>query len=127
MLRVMMPGSSPTPPPDSADQPDLPQETPPEPDQDDQPNPLGGKFDAEKVSPEISGYMGPELGPFTCSNCSFFNTQDNASCHIVSGPIDPNGCCNLFTPHTPISQDEGPQTPTEVPQEPLTESPNVPV
>jgi hypothetical protein len=37
----------------------------------------------------------PEHGPFTCSNCVYF--QDGGACQIVAGQIDPNGCCNLFT------------------------------
>jgi hypothetical protein len=56
----------------------------------------------EEEAPEMgvvdqltAGYLGPEHGPFTCSNCVYF--QDGGACQIVAGQIDPNGCCNLFT------------------------------
>lgn len=48
-----------------------------------------------KIDPKNAGYMGPEMGPFQCSNCQFFD--NGGSCQVVAGPIDPNGCCNNFT------------------------------
>lgn len=59
-----------------------------------------------QVDPMVAGYKNPEFGPFECGACHFF--EDN-SCVIVSGPIDPKGLCNLFTP---IQQSE-----TELPIE----------
>lgn len=41
-------------------------------------------------------YMGSEFGPFECQNCCHF--QEDGSCEIVEGPIDPAGCCNIFCP-----------------------------
>jgi len=53
-----------------------------------------GKYDVEKTSPQIAGYMGPEEGPFECEHCVHWLDPD--SCNIVSGPINSGGCCNLF-------------------------------
>lgn len=39
-------------------------------------------------------YMGGEAGPFRCDRCVYWEGPDK--CHIVSGHIDPDGCCNLF-------------------------------
>lgn len=60
------------------------------------------RFSVEKVDQSISGYMGPEYGPFMCANCEHFDGAN--ACNIVSGNIDPEGCCNLFTP--PDSHDQ---------------------
>ena len=65
----------------------------PDADEDDQPTEGDGS-----VSPYIAGYMGPEDGPFMCKNCVYFAQQAPNTCHIVAGPIDAEGCCNLFTP-----------------------------
>lgn len=54
------------------------------------------KFSADKVDPTVARYMTPDLGPFICANCEHF-TQDG-DCQVVSGPIDPEGVCILFTP-----------------------------
>lgn len=48
-----------------------------------------------KIPQTNAGYLGPEHGPFTCSNCHFW--EDPNSCSVVDGLIDPNGCCNNFT------------------------------
>lgn len=50
------------------------------------------------LSPFTAGYMGPEEGPFMCKNCVYFAQKAPNTCHIVAGPIDPEGCCNLYTP-----------------------------
>lgn len=50
----------------------------------------------QKASQEASGYMGPENGPFECEHCLHFSEPH--ACEIVSGDIDPEGCCNLFSP-----------------------------
>lgn len=39
-------------------------------------------------------YMGPELGPFKCGHCTYF--QSPSQCAKVAGSIDPNACCNLY-------------------------------
>lgn len=52
------------------------------------------KYDVEKVSQQVSGYMGPEMGPFECGNCIHFEVP--RSCGIVSGDIDPKGHCNNY-------------------------------
>lgn len=57
------------------------------------PPPNGPKFDVEKVSPPIAVYRDAKQGPFMCSNCHHFT---GGTCEVVSGPIDPNGMCNLF-------------------------------
>lgn len=58
------------------------------------------------VDPAIAGYMGPEMGPFMCSNCQFFQ---NGSCAVVAGPIDPNGFCHIFTPLATNQPAEAPE------------------
>src|SRR6266850_7762166 len=50
-------------------------------------------------------YMQPDQGPFKCGNCSHF--QDPNSCEIVSGNIEPEGCCNLFASGTTEGDDNG--------------------
>lgn len=52
------------------------------------------RYDLQKVDPDISGYMSSDKGPFECQRCVHF--EGPASCGVVSGPIDPRGCCNLF-------------------------------
>lgn len=56
------------------------------------------------VPPQNAGYMGPENGPFVCHRCEYFNEPN--SCEVVSGNIDPNGCCNNFTPDRDGDADE---------------------
>src|SRR5690242_9024284 len=97
MLRIMPNGGLPTMPPTQPDQPASPSDQPT-----DQPI---KKTSADRVDPSIAGYMGPEMGPFMCSRCDFF-AEPNA-CHIVSGPIAPDGCCNLFTPMDTGSEEQG--------------------
>lgn len=48
-----------------------------------------------KVTPIVANYKGPELGPFACAHCGFF--QGDGTCALVAGPIEPEGLCNLFT------------------------------
>ena len=52
--------------------------------------------DPNKVDPIIATYKHPEMGPFLCANCIFF--QEGNSCKIVSGYIDEAGICSNFTP-----------------------------
>ncbi len=39
-------------------------------------------------------YMGSEFGPFECQHCEYFHSP--SSCELVSGTIDPKGCCSLY-------------------------------
>lgn len=88
MLRV---GGGPPPPgmPPTGDMP--PDAAPPMPPPDDM------SADDTKVDPMVAGYKTPDIGPFICGNCYHFDGE--SSCQIVSGQIDPEGVCNLFTPH----------------------------
>lgn len=49
-----------------------------------------------KLTKVISGYLPPEEGPFECENCHYFSKPNK--CELVEGNIDPEGCCNLYTP-----------------------------
>lgn len=53
---------------------------------------VAGKLPAD--SPQID-YMGPECGPFRCSNCEYF-VADGQPCKKVADPIAAGGCCNKF-------------------------------
>jgi hypothetical protein len=64
------------------------------------------KYDVDKVSPETSGYMGPDKGPFECGNCVHFMAP--GSCQIVAGDIEEDGCCNLFNPSGKESGEQEP-------------------
>lgn len=52
--------------------------------------------EAGKVSPMVARYMTSDMGPFICAFCEHYR---DGSCEVVSGPIDPEGVCILFTPH----------------------------
>jgi hypothetical protein len=96
MLRIMPPGGLPPGPPlgpGGPPPPGLPPGAPQPPDGQGL-APGKPKFDIQKVTQPVSGYMGPEMGPFECEHCHHF--EDPGSCNIVSGAIDPHGCCNLF-------------------------------
>lgn len=41
-------------------------------------------------------YMTSDYGPFECQRCVHW-VEPNA-CQVVSGEIDPKGCCNVFEP-----------------------------
>ena len=47
-----------------------------------------------KADPHVV-YMGRNQGPFKCGNCDYFSAPSR--CDNVKGPIDMEGCCNLFT------------------------------
>lgn len=76
----------------------------------------GGDPEATDIKPvkiiqQMAGYMGPEAGPFQCQNCTFFQAPN--ACGVVDGDIDPEGCCNNFTPggaggDTGDTADQGP-------------------
>lgn len=101
MLRIAPdqdPQGPPTgPPPDAGAPPDAPPpdptQPPPDPSQDPSQSP---QMMNHKIPPMIASYMGPEMGPFQCGNCHFFEAPN--SCSVVDGPINPGGCCNNFTP-----------------------------
>jgi len=50
-----------------------------------------------------TGYATPDLGPFECENCIYFQAPGTCSNpQVVSDPevqgqVDPEACCNLFT------------------------------
>lgn len=60
------------------------------------------------VDPVVAGYKGPEMGPFMCGNCQFFNPDGSNTCSLVAGPVEPEGVCNLFTAH-PVQEEEMPE------------------
>jgi hypothetical protein len=95
MLRVAMPGApSPMPQPeDPANAPDLGEDRDQGGDSDTQMD--NDEMGLPKLDPTLAGYLPPEKGPFTCSNCVYFEAE--GSCHIVSGDIKGAGCCNLYT------------------------------
>ncbi len=75
------------------------------------------KFSADKVDQATAGYR---AGGCTCSTCHFY--EDPNSCKMVSGTIDPDGWCNIYT----TGDQEGPmdQMPEETPEEsPVNEQP----
>src|SRR5690348_16299091 len=109
MLRIKGPAQE-APPPPTLDE----QAPPDDPEQVDDPTEETGeeaqtpsKFSIDHVDPAIAGYMGSELGRFECQRCKFW--EDPNGCAIVSGNIDPRGCCNLFTPDTVGSQETPPE------------------
>lgn len=57
-----------------------------------------------KLSKTVSGYMPPEKGPFECGNCIYFNEPHY--CRLVTGYIDSEGCCNLYTPTKGTKNDD---------------------
>lgn len=88
---------------------ETPDEVVDEPKPDDSNQGGGGQADQSTV-----GYKGPEQGPFKCSNCVFYS--DPGTCSVVSGDIDPDGVCNIFTSQGNQPQDE---SQTQIPPEAL--------
>lgn len=82
-----------------------------------QEQPAGPRFSADKVDPMVARYMTSDMGPFVCQNCDHFT--ETGECDIVSGPIDPEGVCILFTsrPQEPVEPQE-PELPEEMTEEP---------
>lgn len=62
------------------------------------------KAGPEKTSKLTVVYMGPENGPFRCGSCEYFS-EPNA-CQKVEGIIQPEACCNLFSPKEKGKEDE---------------------
>lgn len=60
--------------------------------------------DDQGIGSKESGYAGPDMGPFSCANCSHFDGQgscDNEKVMAdpeVNGKVEADGCCNLFRP-----------------------------
>ena len=57
-----------------------------------------------KIDPTVAGYFPPDKGPFRCGSCVYFEAE--GACALVGGPIEADGCCNLFTPGTNPNQGE---------------------
>jgi hypothetical protein len=96
----------------------LPEEAqlPPEEVQEELPPPQPEKrFSADKVPQPIVVYMTSDMGPFMCSNCQHF--QEDGSCSVVEGQIDPAGICHVFTPRMEESPEEEVAPTEEVPEE----------
>jgi hypothetical protein len=49
------------------------------------------------LDPQTAGYKTPDQGPFICRNCVHYGVGGDGTCEIVSGPIDEEGVCNVFT------------------------------
>lgn len=60
-----------------------------------------------KLPQKAATYRSGEMGPFMCSNCHYFQSEDS-TCTIVDGDIDPEGLCNVFVA---IGSDEQPEQP----------------
>lgn len=87
-------------PPQAPPPPDAPPQLPPElAGQAPPPTPPqvdgGPRFSVQKVDPAVARYLGSESGPFECQGCQHW--EEPNSCGIVSGDIDPQGVCCLFT------------------------------
>ena len=110
MLRIQNPGQATSAPP-TADV--MPEELPPAevtPISPDMPDMMESGED--KASQQVSGYMGPESGPFECEHCHFWQAPN--ACKLVADEIDPHGVCNLYTPG---EQRQEPELEAEMPQE----------
>lgn len=110
MFRIKDPNAAPVPPtggPEPITHPDDPAETPgdAEPDMD-----LGAKM--AQVSPDVARYLGPDQ---RCKSCSFW--MDQGECQMVSGPIDPEGSCSLYTALDSGGEGPAPEVAPEAPPE----------
>lgn len=102
-------------PPVEAELPELPpepEEAPPAEAPEAEGKPDGAiKMSFQKLDQGTAGYRPPDLGPFTCGNCHYF--EEDGSCTLVDGEIHADGTCNLFTPNTPEGKEEAPLPPPE--------------
>lgn len=108
-----------------SDEPPIPTDAPATPEQMPAVSELAGmpempKVDVGKVDPAIVVYKGPEMGPFQCGNCHFYDGE--GVCSLVSGQIDEAGLCNLFTPMN-VEQEEMPMPEEEPLEQGETEEP----
>lgn len=81
------------------------------------------------VSPEAAKYMTSDM---RCGSCvHFMDSGGIGSCEIVSGPIDPQGVCLLYTADTAPEElaepalEESPVVAEEAPEEVVTEDTGV--
>lgn len=52
--------------------------------------------EARLHDPEVN-YMGPEMGPFMCGHCFFYDeTEGDCEHPKVDAPVEAEGCCNLY-------------------------------
>ena len=49
----------------------------------------------ERLKKAQAGYV-PPSGGFMCRRCDYFHADH--ACELVEGIIEPQGCCNLWTP-----------------------------
>ena len=66
-----------------------------------------GQESPGSIDPSIAGYMGAEYGPFECQRCVHWLAPN--ACQVVAGNIDPQGCCNVFTPGQEQESAESPE------------------
>ena len=114
-FKVMMPGTMPPAPPQA------PQEAPDEQPTEDAGGDTETSIDQDdvglpKLDPSLAGYLPPEMGPFRCGGCVYF--EEEGHCALVSGDIKADGCCNLYTPGTNPNKEESPE---EAPEGPIEE------
>jgi len=70
-----------------------------------------GDDDAAPIGTRLSGYAGPESGPFECGNCIHFEDEGSTCKHpaVIGDPeieknenglaiVEAEGCCNFFRP-----------------------------
>lgn len=55
-----------------------------------------GDYPSKLIPQPIVVYMTSDMGPFECQNC--LNFEEDGSCAVVAGPIDPKGVCHVFEP-----------------------------
>ena len=65
------------------------------------PKPLPNTMPDESArlhAPDVN-YFGPELGPFLCGHCTFFNqVQSYCENPLIRAPVAYGGCCNRYLP-----------------------------
>lgn len=118
-------GAPPPLPPPEAEAPPLPPEAPPSA----PPEAPGGlskdlPVSFQKLPQPIAVYRSPDQGPFQCSNCDYW--EQDGSCTLVDGAIDPEGFCNMFMQVSGHPED-APDVGGEAPEEPLPEEEEEPL
>src|SRR5258707_575096 len=96
MLRIAGPSGPPTPPqsPQAPEEVTEPVDNPAE--DTAEPQTPQASDSSSQINPEVARYFGPDM---RCEQCIHYMTGNAGagSCEIVSGPIDPQGVCMLFT------------------------------